>query len=125
MAGTISSSCVLNVNHDNLRQQLNPGQKVISQAVARGPSPGCVIVAEAADTEIDFSELATLGVIQVTNLDDTNYVDFGPDDGAGALEPALRIKAGESWQFRLVPGVTYYARADTADCAVLFSAFND
>ena len=125
MAGTISSSCVLSVNHGSLQQQLNPGQKVITQAVARGPSPGCVIVADDADTEIDFSELATLGVIQVTNLDEENYVDFGPDDGEGALKPAMRIEAGETWQFRLVPGVTYFARADTADCAVLFSAFND
>ena len=125
MAGTISSSCVLNVNHGSLRSNLNPGQTTIAQAVARGPSPGCVIVAEDADTAIDFSELATLGVIQITNLDEDNYVDFGPDDGTSALEPAVRIAAGETWQFRLVPGVTYYARANTADCAVVFSAFNN
>jgi aldehyde dehydrogenase (NAD+) len=68
------------VNHGSLRTQLNPGQNVIAQAVARGPSPGCVIVGTT-DTEIDFSQLATLGAIQITNLATANYVDFGPDDG--------------------------------------------
>ena len=124
MSGVINSSCVLSVQHGSLRSNLNPGQSAIVQSVARGPSPGCVIVGTS-DTAIDFSELATLGVIQVTNLDETNFVDFGPDDGVGALEPAVRIAAGETWQFRLVPGVSYLAKADTAACAVVFSAFND
>jgi hypothetical protein len=124
MAGTISSSCVLQVNHGSLRSNLNPGQSVIAQVVARGPSPGCVIVGTT-DTAIDFSELATLGVIQITNLAVANYVDFGPDDGAGSFKPAMRIKPGETWQFRLVPGVTYHAKSDTAASAVVFSAFND
>ena len=124
MAGTINSSCVLNVNHGSLRTQLNPGQNVIAQAVARGPSPGCVVVGTT-DTEIDFSQLATLGAIQITNLATANYVDFGPDDGDGSFLPAIRIKPGETWQFRLVPGVTYFAKSDTAASPVVFSAFND
>ena len=124
MAGIINSSCVLNVNHGSLRSNLNPGQTTLAQAVARGPSPGCVVVGTA-DTEIDFSELATLGVIQITNLATANYVDFGPADGAGSFKPSTRLKFGETWQFRLVPGVTYFAKSDTAASAVVFSAFND
>lgn len=125
MSGVINSSCVLSVQHGSLRSNLHPGQNTIVQAVARGPAPGFVLVSHTVDTAIDFSELATLGVLQVTNLDATNYVDFGPDDGLGALKPAVRIAAGETWQFRLVPGVSYFARANTAACGVVFSAFNN
>jgi hypothetical protein len=124
MPGVITSNCGLNVLHGSLRSNLNPGQSSIVQSVARGPTPGCVIVATT-DTEIDFSQLATLGVIQITNLATANYVDFGPSDGAGSFKPALRVKFGETWQFRLVPGVTYFAKSNTAASAVVFSAFND
>ena len=123
MANEIVSTCSLRVTNGNLKSNLNPGSVNITQAVAKGPSPGCVVVGFAADEVISFAELATLGVIQITNLGPTNFVQFGPNNG-GTMLPAIKILAGETWQFRLVPGVTYRAQADTADCSVIFSAFN-
>ena len=123
MANEIQSSCSLRVSNGNLKSTLNPGAVNVSQAVAKGPSPGCVAVGTSEEV-ISFAELTTLGVIQITNLDTTNFVDFGPES-SGAMVAAVRIKAGEVWQFRLVPGVTYRAKADTLACNVVFSAFNN
>lgn len=123
MSDEIQSSCTLRVANGNLKSNLTPGTITIDQAVAKGPSPGCVVVGTSEEV-ISFAELTTLGVIQITNLDTTNYVDFGPESG-GAMVAAVRIQAGEVWQFRLVPGVTYRAQADTAACNVVFAGFND
>lgn len=124
MANEIQSTCSLRVTNGSLKSNLTPGTINITQAVAKGPTPGTVNVGTSAEV-ISFAELTTLGVIQITNLDGTNYIEFGPDDGASDIQPAIRIEAGECWQFRLVPGVTYYAKADTAACNVQFMAFND
>ena len=123
MANEITSSCTLRVANGSLKSTLSPGQQLIAQAVAKGPSPGCVNVGTSEEV-ISFAELTTLGVVQITNLDGTNFVDFGPESG-GAMVAAVRIKAGEVWQFRLVPGVTYRAKADTLACNVLFMGFNN
>ena len=142
MANEISVSSVLAVNNGQLRVNLHSGSIQIDQALAKGPTPGYVLVGTDA-TAIDLSELTTLGVIQIQNLDLTNFVDFGPDDGlesesesecesesesepcSGSFLPAVRIGPREVWQFRLVPGVSYFARADTAAVGCVFSAFNN
>jgi hypothetical protein len=123
MANEMQSTCSLRVTNGSLKSNLTPGTINITQAVAKGPAPGTVNVGTSAEV-ISFAELTTLGVIQITNLDATNYIEFGPDVGSD-IQPAIRIEAGECWQFRLVPGVTYYAKANTGACNVQFMAFND
>jgi hypothetical protein len=95
----------------------------ITQAVAKGPTPGTVVVGTSEEV-ISFAELTTLGLIQIINLDTTNFVQFGPES-AGAMVAAIRLKPGEPNQFRLEPGVTYRAKADTGACNVQFMAFNN
>lgn len=123
MANEISASCTLRVTNGNLKSNLTPGSVSIDQAVARGPAPGSVNVGTTEEV-ISFAELTTLGIIQIINLDTTNYVQFGPESG-GAMIPSVRLKPGEPNQFRLEPGVTYRAKANTAACNVQFMAFND
>jgi hypothetical protein len=120
----IAATCSLRVANGDLKQNHNPGAVLIDQAVAAGPAPGFVSVGFAAEEVISFSELSTLGPIMITNLGPTNYVTFGPES-AGAMVAAVRINAGETWMFRLVPGVTYRAQAATAACGVLFLAYNN
>lgn len=69
-------------------------------------------------------DIATLGVAWFTNMDDTNYVDVGPEVG-GALEEAFRLKAGESFPIRLVPGTTYRAKANTSAVDLDITVFSD
>jgi hypothetical protein len=122
MSDEITVSASIRVRNGNLRADINPGSLQIDQAVARGPAPGSVNVGTSEEV-ISFAELATLGLILIQNLDGTNFVDFGPES-SGAMVAAVRILAGEVALFRLVPGVTYRAKADTAACNVVFSAFN-
>jgi hypothetical protein len=123
MSDEITVSASLKVRNGNLRADINPGALQIDQAVARGPSPGSVNVGTSEEV-ISFAELATLGWCLIQNLDATNYVDFGPESG-GAMVAAIRVEAGEVALFRLVPGTTYRAKANTAACNVAFYGFND
>ena len=122
MANEIVSACTLRVTNGYLSSNL-VRSATITQAVAKGPTPGTVNVGTSEEV-ISFAELTTLGLIQILNLDTTNFVQFGPES-AGAMVAAMRLKPGEPNQFRLEPGVTYRAKADTAACNVQFMAFNN
>ena len=127
MAGEITRNCSLFVRNAHLNSSLSPGQVSIDQTAIGGPTPGMAVIGTSVE-EVDFGELTTLGVVQITNLDATNYVEFGPEDSGGYYSgylPCVRIEPGETWQFRLVPGVTYCAKANVAACKVIFSAFEN
>lgn len=123
MANEIQASCSLRVTNGFLKANLNTGTVNITQAVAKGPATGCVNVGTSEEV-ISFAELTTLGVVQITNLDTAHFVQFGPES-SGAMVAAIRLMPGEPNQFRLEPGVTYRAKADTAACNVQFMAFNN
>ena len=72
-----------------------------------------VNVGFAADEAIVTTELTALGWCFMRNLDSTNYVEWGPDNG-GSLVPCGRIEAGEVAMFRLSPAITFRAQANTA-----------
>jgi hypothetical protein len=122
MANEINVTISMRVRKGNLVADVIPGNQQIDMGVARGPVPGTVVV-DTTEAAVSFAALATLGLIVITNLDATNYIDFGPEE-SGAMVAAVRVKAGESCIFRLVPGTTYRAKANTAACDVQFLAFN-
>jgi hypothetical protein len=76
----------------------------ISQLAKGGGVPGQVVAATGPGTAISLSGLTTPGVIEVTNLDDANYVDIGD----------VRILSGETWVWRVRPGASLTAIANTA-----------
>ena len=90
--------------------------KLVDQAVAGGPSPGVVQVGTSEETVL-VSELTTLGVAHIVNLDPTNYVRMGFSTGVYGI----RLMPGEPNQFRLNPGITIYVIANSATCRVEFS----
>lgn len=122
MANEINVTISMRVRKGNLVADVIPGSQQIDMGVARGPVPGTV---EVGTTEqvIAFANLATLGLLAITNLDDTNFIDFGPEE-SGAMIAAVRVNAGETCLFRMVPGTTYRAKANTAACDVQFFGFN-
>jgi hypothetical protein len=123
MANEITASCSLRVANGYLQSNLTTGARSITQAVAKGPTPGTVNVGTTEEV-ISFAELTTLGIVQIINLDTANFVQFGPES-SGAMVATIRLNPGEPNQFRLEPGVTYRAKADTAACNVQFMAFNN
>lgn len=79
-----------------------------------GGLPGLVVVGFAADEIIAVGDLAALGLLTVENIDPTNFVDLGPTS-AGAMVPFQRVLPGESYAYRLTPGIVLRAQADTAN----------
>lgn len=123
MANEINITAAIRVRNGNLKADANPGSLQVDQAVARGPAPGSVNVGTSEEV-ISFAELATLGWLHILNLDATNFVLFGPES-SGAMVAAVKVGPGEAAVFRMVPGVTYRAKADTGACNVIFSGFNN
>jgi hypothetical protein len=112
MANEINVTARLSVNNGSFRDQPPPITLQPNQAVAGGELVSPTI--PAADTAIVMPALTCYGYAMLVNLDATNYVDVGPDNGSGAILPTLRLNAGEVALLRLYPGVSLRARANTA-----------
>jgi hypothetical protein len=119
MANEISASASLSVVNGNLSERLSI-TKNFDQAAVGGPAPGTVSVGTSEET-ISTSEISTLGWCFIQNLDATNYVRIG----FATTVYGIRLEAGEFAMFRLNPGATIYAIANTAACKVLFKVFED
>lgn len=102
----------LNVNKGSFNQ-LSSRTISIDQANAGGGVPGLVTAATGGGTAISYSALTNPGVCECTNLDDTNYVDIG----------ILRFLPGETWTFRIKPGSSLTAVANTAACRMKIQIF--
>jgi len=133
MANEIKVTTSLNINNGNQQFRNTPTSFSADMTGTKGPSPGAVEVSPSG-TDIDLSEIDTLGFCQLQNLDATNYVTYGiysPD--SLDFYPLGELLAGEVAVFRLSrilddPPGTSGARslrfvADTAACDVIVNAF--
>ena len=68
-----------------------------------------------------IADIGDEGYIFLRNLDPTNYVQFGFSTGVYGM----RLKAGEFAVFRLEPGATLYARANTAAVNIQYIVYED
>lgn len=82
--------------------QANPGQGGTTQPIGTG-----------AETVV-VTDLTTEGWCFMRNLDDTNFIEIGPDSG-GQVD-FMKLLAGEFAVFPLAPGTVIKATADTAEC---------
>ena len=120
MADEITVQTLLQVRNGNLNETLSFPNTTFDQAAVGGPTPGYVTIGTTEET-ISFSELGTLGWLEMRNLDATNYVRWGFATGVYGG----RMEAGEVALFRLNPGTTLYLIANTAACKCLIRAFED
>ena len=120
MADEITVYVSLKVTNGNLSFNKTTSQLKFDQAVAEGPAPGFITVGTTEET-VDLSELTTLGWCTIENLDPTNYIEFGFSTGVYGI----RVEPGEVCCFRLNPGATVYARANTAACGCVFNGMGD
>jgi len=67
----------------------------------------------AADEIMDVGDVSTLGWSMWRNLDDSNFVEFGPTSG-GVLIPFGRLYPGQMAVIPLSPSIVPRAQADTA-----------
>ena len=95
----------------------------VDQSAIGGGNPGVVDIGTS-EEDIDFGDITTEGYAVLKNLDDTNYVQYGPKS-AGSMVAFGRLKAGEVAVVRLEPGVIIRAIANTAACKVEVRVMED
>lgn len=89
-----------------------PGQSKTMQIDMAGSryDAGVQDIGTSVEQVVIKSDMASAGWALFTNLDATNFVQIGPNNGSPYM---LRLKAGESAPVRL-DNLTLYAKADTA-----------
>ena len=104
----------------------------VNQATAIGGAPGLILAVTAANgTLVDLSTLPTGiwsaalgGFLCFKNIDSTNFVTWGPDNGAGTLIKQGEMLPGEiAGPFRASRGNSKIRfQADTGNCNVMIFA---
>lgn len=74
---------------------------------------------------VNTGSVGTLGVMSIQNLSSANFVKVGLVDSAAAPAYFMKLKPGERWETRLVPGITIKAIADTAACDCQVTIYED
>lgn len=90
-----------------------------TQTTARGGNPGTVDIGTSEET-VSFGDCVP-GVVEMENLDTTNYVSWGFT--TGQLQARL-VANGDKAIIRLNTGATLIMQANTAACKVRITAFN-
>lgn len=144
MANEAFVQAALRIVKGKLTYQSQPYGFMADVSVANGPTPGAVTVSKYG-TDINLSQLAVPGLCRITNLDDTNYVEYGSydlDSPIGQFFPFGEILPGESYVLRLsrfigqqlgtgsgtlareASGITFRMKAVNASVVVLVEAFD-
>lgn len=90
------------------------------QTVVGGGVPG-QHTATTAGSNVDLSKLTAAGWCRMVNLDPNNFVEWG----SGSMDLVGKMKPGEPTLFRIRPGSDLHLKADTADCEVQVTIFED
>jgi hypothetical protein len=120
MANEITVTSGIQVRKGNLLVDVTPTTKQITMTGSGGPTPGFMTVGTTEESTA-FPELTTEGWLWMKNLDSTNYVQWGFSTGVYGG----RIRAGETAEFRMEPGLTLFLKANTAACPCQIYGFED
>jgi hypothetical protein len=115
MAGAISILQSLALVNGVHRESFTTGNLSVVQT-GQG-AHGTVASVGTSEEDIAFGDVSTRGFAILQNLDDTNYVTWGPVSG-GSMVAAGRLKPGETAILRLDPAASYKWQANTAACLV-------
>ena len=122
MANEITKTFAMSVANGNFSETLQR-TITIDQAGIGGGNPGVIDVGTT-DEPISTGDLATTqGVAWFQNLDETNYVEIGPES-AGVLQPFMRLPAGDIASVTLSPGVQLRAKANAAPVRLLVKVYD-
>lgn len=99
--------------------------QAISQTTPGIYGPGTVAAVNTGQgTALTLTGIVSNGVAYIKNTSPTLSADFGPLV-AGTLHPCIRLKPGEEYVFRLVPGSAYNIRGVTATTPVTIYVLDD
>lgn len=97
---------------------LDTGDIQFDQANA-GEFSNTQVVGTSEENLVMPADFTTLGYAYFKNLDGTNYVKVGINDG-GAIKTLMRLRAGKDALVPLEPGITLRAIADTASVKLFY-----
>lgn len=111
MANEYTISMSANVRNGTLVDGFNPDVYQADQATQLVEA-GVQIIGTTYE-QITVGDITSAGPAGFKNLDSTNYVQIGVEVAA-AFHPLHRLPAGKSELVWLEPGISYYAKANTA-----------
>lgn len=123
MTNELTVNISSNLTNGNHKESFGSGTFRVDQDAIGAHSP--VVIVGTSEEVMAVGDVSTLGWLFLQNLDDTNYVTYGPDDGGGSMVAFGRIEPGELHAFRLEPGITMRWQADTADVKVKMLLLED
>lgn len=129
----------LNAVKSYLQYISQPQSFTADMSLVGGPTPGMITVTPEG-TDVDLSELVQPGMCWITNLDDTNFVEYGiKDPNNGTFYPLGELLPGEFYLLRLSRNLfqdytntgtgtgaadnTLHFKANGADCKVRIDTF--
>jgi len=118
MANEIKVTLNFTLSNGEQNWKVQPGTLRFDQAAIGGHAPIVTINTSAAE-DIPTGDVGTLGWMVMQNLSTANYVTWGPKSTDG-MHAIGRLEPTEPALFRLEPGTTWQAQADTAACKVQF-----
>ena len=124
MADEARVTSTLTIGKGNLDYASRPSvfSADVDAAAPTGPTPGSLLIATAG-TDVSFAQLTTAGFCKLTNLDDTNFVEYGIWDSSTFHELG-EIQPGEFYVIRLSRNMTgLRMKADTAACECVVEGF--
>lgn len=125
MANEITLSASLSVRKGYLDSGARPRSRSFTlNAATPAKASGVKSFTHTTHTAIPIGDVATLGWARFENVDAANYIDIGIVV-SGTFYPTARLKAGEFFPLRLVPAVTYYAKANTAAVLLDYEIYDD
>lgn len=119
MANEIRMNARVQINNGDYVDSFVLNQASYDQAAVGGHKP--VVIVGTSEEVISLGDISTPGLCVFQNLDETNYVDIGPES-AGAMVPIIRLAAGRIALLWLSPTVTLRAQANTASVKLLMMA---
>ena len=125
MANEITTTFSLSCSKGSLTFSRSFTKQITMSASAPNVAGGTQAIATTSGGEaVGLGDVATNGVAYFVNLDATNYVEIGINQG-GTFYPLIRLNAGEGTVLRLAQGVTPYARANTASAIIEYHIFDN
>jgi hypothetical protein len=125
MASEITATLRLKFSKSFLSDDFFPGTQAITMSGNHSQNNVQTIGTGAGGTAIAIAAaIATLGCAMFRNLDSTNYCTIGIVVSA-TFYPLIKLKPGEAWCFRIMPGISLYAKADTASVDLLCGVLED
>lgn len=113
MASEITTTFGMTYANGELNDPIEPFQTVTDQTTV-GIYSNTQTIGTTAETVTIGADIVAHGMCFVKNLDDTNFIEIGPD--STGIVNFFKLLPGKWAWFPLHPSATVKAKADAADC---------